>query len=316
MFRNRHPHRDAEAAASSHSHNVAARMGRWSAAHWKTATFGWLALVVLAFGIGNALSTNTIDTNTAGPGESGRMDRILDAGFKQPAHEAVLIQSNTLRVGDPAFRGAIEDLVAGVSALGVVQHVRSPLDPPNAGQIAKDRRSALVEFDIRATRISQPTRSARSSTVSTRPRVNPELFIGTFGDASAQDGVDTAFAKDLEKAGLFSLPITLAILVVAFGALVAAGIPLLLGLTAVFTTFGLIAIPSQLLPIAEESYAMVLLSSGSQSVSTTRCSTCGAPARSVPPGGLNGLRSRLQQQRRVARCSLPASPSWRWPACS
>ena len=48
MFRNRHPHRDSEAAAPSHSHNLAARMGRRSAAHWKTATFGWLALVVLA----------------------------------------------------------------------------------------------------------------------------------------------------------------------------------------------------------------------------------------------------------------------------
>src|SRR5687767_5963656 len=131
MFRNRHPHREAEAAASPHSHNLAARMGRWSAGHWKTATFGWLALVVVAFGIGGALGTKTIDTNTAGPGESGRMDRILDAGFKQPAHEAVLIQSDTLRVGDAAFRGAIEDLVAGVSALGVVQHVRSPLDPAN-----------------------------------------------------------------------------------------------------------------------------------------------------------------------------------------
>ena len=260
MFRNRHPHRDSEAAASSHSHNLAARMGRWSAAHWKTATFGWLALVVLAFGIGNALGTNTIDTNTAGPGESGRMDRILDAGFKQPAHEAVLIQSNTLRVGDPAFRGAIEDLVAGVSALGVVQHVRSPLDPANAGQIANDRRSALVEFDIRGDKdLAADKIGPVLDRIDEAKKANPGLFIGTFGDASAEDGVDTAFAKDLEKAGLFSLPITLAILVVAFGALVAAGIPLLLGLTAVFTTFGLIAIPSQLLPIAEESYAMVLL---------------------------------------------------------
>ena len=60
-------------------------MGRWSAYHWKTATFGWLALVVVAFGIGGMVGTKSPDPNTSGPGESGRMDRILDAGFKRPA---------------------------------------------------------------------------------------------------------------------------------------------------------------------------------------------------------------------------------------
>ena len=72
-------------------------------------------------------------------------------------------------------------------------------------------------------------------------------------------GSDTAFAEDLEKAGLFSLPITLIILVIAFGALVAAGIPLLLALTAVIATFGLVALPSQVMPVAEEAAAIVLL---------------------------------------------------------
>jgi len=48
--------------------NVAARMGRWSAAHWKTATFGWLALVVVAFAIGIAVGTKDLDPNTTGPG--------------------------------------------------------------------------------------------------------------------------------------------------------------------------------------------------------------------------------------------------------
>ena len=71
--------------------NIAARMGRWSATHWKTATFGWLAFVVVAFGIGGLVGMKTIDADAPGPGESGRMDRILDAGFPQPAGENVLI---------------------------------------------------------------------------------------------------------------------------------------------------------------------------------------------------------------------------------
>ncbi len=88
---------------------------------------------------------------------------------------------------------------------------------------------------------------------------HPGLYVGEFGDASAAHAVDTAFGDDLTSAGVFSIPLTLIILVIAFGALVAAGIPLLLALTAVFTTFGLLALPSHLLPIAPEASAVVLL---------------------------------------------------------
>jgi uncharacterized membrane protein YdfJ with MMPL/SSD domain len=240
--------------------NLAARMGRWSAGHWKTATFGWLAFVVVAFLLGGMVGTKTIDPNTSGPGESGRADRILDAGFEQPAGESVLIQSRSLKAGDPAFTAAVKDVVERLSMLGVVQNVRSPLDSANAGQISPDRRAALVEFEIRgdadeAVDKIQPVLDR----VDEAQRAHPQLFIGEFGDASSVKALDEAFAEDLGKAGLFSLPITLIILVVAFGALVAAGIPLLLALTAVFATFGLVALPSQLMPVAPEASALVLL---------------------------------------------------------
>jgi uncharacterized membrane protein YdfJ with MMPL/SSD domain len=246
---------------SKHPHlNLAARMGRWSAGHWKTATFGWLALVIGAFAIGGAVGTKNIDPNTAGPGESGRMDRILDAGFKQPAGESVLIQSDSLRTDDPAFRAAITDVVSGISGMSVVQNVRSPLDPGNAGQIAKSGRAALVEFEIRGGKEDAVDKIAPVlDRVDEAQKAHPGLFIGEFGDASAVQQTDEVFADDLGKAGVYSLPITLIILVVAFGALVAAGIPLLLGLTAVIGTFGLIALSSQVLPVAQEAFALVLL---------------------------------------------------------
>ena len=96
-----------------HHSNLAARMGHWSAAHWKTATFGWLAFVLVAFGLGGLAGMNNVDPNTPGPGQSGRMDRILDAGFKQPAGESVLIQSRSARVGDPRFKAAIAFVRSG-----------------------------------------------------------------------------------------------------------------------------------------------------------------------------------------------------------
>jgi RND superfamily putative drug exporter len=240
--------------------NLAARMGRWSAAHWKTATFGWLAFVVVAVALGGMVGTTSIDPSTAGPGESGRMDRILEAGFKPQAAENVLIQSRSARVGTAGFDAVIADVVARVSKVADVQNVRSPLAPANADQISKDGHSALVQFDIRGDKDTAVDKiDPVLAGVAAAQRTHPGFVIGQFGDASAQKGVETAYADDLGKAGMLSLPITLIVLVLAFGALVAAGIPLLLALTAVFATFGLIALPSAVLPVAMEAPAMVLL---------------------------------------------------------
>ena len=238
---------------NNRNRNIAARMGRWSASHWKTATFGWLAFVVVAFALSSMVGIKSPDPNETGPGQSGRMDKILDAGFKQPAGESVLIQSRSLRVSDPAFAAAIRDVVARVSTVGVVQNVRR-------GEIAKDGHAALVDFEIRGDNTKAVDKIAPVlDRVAEAQQAHPQLFIGEFGEASAAEGTHTAFNNDLAKAGLLSLPITLLILLITFGALVAAGVPLLLGLTAVFATFGLLALPSHLLPIADEAPALILL---------------------------------------------------------
>jgi uncharacterized membrane protein YdfJ with MMPL/SSD domain len=242
------------------SNNLAARMGRWSANHWKTATFGWLAFVLVVFALGGMAGTKTIDANEPGPGESGRMERILDEGFKQPVGENVLIQHNTLRATDPAFVAVIEDVVRRLDTLGEVQNVRSPLDAENAGQISESGRAALVAFEIRGDPDDAVDKIGPVlDRVDVAQQVHPGFFIGEFGNASAQDGIVTAYEDDLGKAGELSLPITLAILVIAFGSLVAASIPLLLALTAVFGTFGLVALSSHVLPRADEAPALVLL---------------------------------------------------------
>jgi uncharacterized membrane protein YdfJ with MMPL/SSD domain len=245
---------------SNQSRSIALRMGRWSADHWKTATFGWLAFVIVAFGLGGLAGMKTIDPNTPGPGESGRMDAILDAGFKRPAGESVLVQSQALQATDPAFKAAVEDVVSGISNLNVVQNVRSPLESSTPGQISEDGRAALVEFEIRGDADDAADKIGPVlERVDEIQKAHPQFFIGEFGDASAVNAVETAYEDDLGKAGLLSLPITLGILVLAFGALVAAGIPLLLALTAVFATFGLIALPSHIFPVAMQAPALVLL---------------------------------------------------------
>jgi RND superfamily putative drug exporter len=187
------------------------------------------------------------------------MARILDEGFPQPAGETVLIQSSTLTAKAPAFQRAIDEVVQRVSAVGVVANVRSPLDPANSGQVSADGHSAIVSFDIRgdaddAVDKLDPVIAA----VDAAAAAHPALSIAEFG-VSANKEVDEKFSQDLKRAGLLSLPVTIAILIVAFGALVAAGIPLLLALSAVAATMGLLAVPSHIWPVDSEIGAVVLL---------------------------------------------------------
>ena len=247
------------AVGPARSTNIAARMARWSAHHRKIAIFGWLGCVIAVFALGTMLGTKQIVFETSGPGESGRADKIIYEDFKQPAGESVLVQSDTLIASDPRFRATVEAVIAGVSNLDAVAKVESPFDAENSGQISDDRKSVLVPMEIKG-----PSDDAADkidpvvARVEELQKAHPEFTIGSFGESTGKE-VNAAFFDDLKKAGLYSIPLTLIILLVAFGALVAAGIPLLLGLTAVLGAMGLVAFISQVLPMSDAVAAIILL---------------------------------------------------------
>src|SRR3954465_13736255 len=96
-----------------HSNNFAARMGRWSANHWKTAVFGWLAFVVASFAIGTAIGTKYLETSDSNVGEARRADKIIKDGFGvrvDEMGEIVFVQNKKLDAHDPAFRAVIADV--------------------------------------------------------------------------------------------------------------------------------------------------------------------------------------------------------------
>src|SRR4029078_13466861 len=70
-------------------------------------------------------------------------------------------------------------------------------------------------------------------------KANPDFRVEEFGAARANHALSDTLAKDFQKAEVLSIPITLVILVLAFGALVAAGIPVLLAFSAVLAAIGL-----------------------------------------------------------------------------
>src|SRR3712207_1746534 len=243
------------------SKNFAARMGRWSANHRKTAIFGWLAFVLAAFVIGSMVGTKRLDSDEVAAGPSGRAQAIIDRGdFPEAADESVLVQSSTLAADDPGFRAVVQEVVNRVSAFEGIANVRSPLDRGQGELVSKDGHSALVQFQLRAaddeaTEQVGPVLDA----VAAVQADNPDFVVEEFGGASATKALDETIEKDFQRAEFMALPITLGILIVVFGALVAAGIPLLLGLSAVGAAIALLSIPSQLFPMDEASSSIILL---------------------------------------------------------
>ena len=142
--------------------NLAARAGRWSASHWKTATFGWLAFVAAAVFIGGAVGTKHLGANDGLPGESGRAEQILKDDFEQPSGEMVLVQSSRLTTGSPAFTAATQDIERRLAAIPVVTNIRSPFDPAHAGQVSRTGTRRSSASTCAETRTLLPTGSARS----------------------------------------------------------------------------------------------------------------------------------------------------------
>ena len=242
--------------------NFAARAGRWSAQHRKKAILGWFAFVVLATVLGGMIGTKTLADEDMGNGESQRGDRIHEAaGFPDTTGESVLVQGRgAVKLGDPQFTAAVNDVVAKLEATEGVSNVESPLDPEHKGNVAKDGRSVLVNFELPGDEdAAKDAVGAPLSAVAALQRTHPGVRVEEFGDASAEKGLSKALDDDFQKAEFLSLPITLLILLVAFGALVAAGLPLLLGATAVMGAIGLLGPVSQLHALSDQVSSVVLL---------------------------------------------------------
>jgi RND superfamily putative drug exporter len=239
-------------------------MGRWSASHRKVAIFGWLAFVISAVVIGSNVGQKTIGQQNHNVGEAHRADQILKrAGFAEssPLTEIVVLQGKRMTIGDPAFRSAVSAVIGAVAPYhSEIDNVRSPLARANRSQVSRDGRTALVEWDMRGTlkhaeaRIDPLTRA-----VAGVARAHPELYIGEAGQVSSSKALNNMFNEQLGKAGERSLPLTLLVLLVVFGSLVAALLPLALALSSVIATVGLVSIVSRITPMDGSVSTVVLL---------------------------------------------------------
>ena len=241
------------------SQNLAARMGRWSAAHRKIAIFGWLAFVAVAVALGGMIGTKTLDPADAEAGDSRRALQIVDrGGFDETVDESVFVESEALAATSPEFQAVVADVVAKLSAADGVSEIRSPVDDP--ALVSPDGHAVLVQYELSDTGTAAVDRiEPILESVAAVEAANPGFTVDGFGSASGEKSVDETISSDFQRAEFTAVPLTLGILLVVFGAAVAAGIPLLLGLSAVMATLGLLAVPSQLVPMDEASASIILL---------------------------------------------------------
>jgi uncharacterized membrane protein YdfJ with MMPL/SSD domain len=241
--------------------NIAARAARWSAANWKKATFGWLAFVVASAALGQAVGVVRLTESEQGSGGSARAQATLaHADLDQSAHETVLVHSKSLTTSDPAFQRVVARAAARVGAMTQVKDVRSPFATGDAGQISSDRHSAIVQFSLRG---SPETAAERVqpviSTVAAVQRQSPGFTVSEFGDASAEHALSKLSSEGFARAERLSVPITFLIMLIAFGAFVAAGIPVLLAFSAVIASGGIAAVASHVVPQSEATSSVMLL---------------------------------------------------------
>src|SRR6266511_2152957 len=255
---------------------LAARVATWSTRHRTLAIVGWLLFVVLVTVLAGNIGTIEAKRTEQGHGDSRRAEQIVaTAGFPNHASELVLVQSSRLTVDDPAFRATVAEVIAGVEATGQVESIRSPLAADaagqisagqvsagqvsagqvsagqvsagqvsagqvsagqvSAGQVSADRHSALVAFELRGDRETAKNRVGPVlDAVATVQRGHPDLVVAETGDAR------------VGRLSMLSIPLSLGILLVAFGAIVAALLPVGLAMTAIVAATGLLAVASRL----------------------------------------------------------------------
>ena len=239
------------------------RVAGWSATHRKTALFGWLLLVAGAVVIGNMLGTRNL--NSYDPGQAGRAERVLARpGVVQPTTESVLVQARAAGrtvASDPEIRQAIGQVTAALGALPkVATGIQSPLAPGGHQLISRDGRSALIMFNVAGQSGSaDQTVAAAERAVAVVQAAHPDLRVAEAGQASVGRATNSIISSDFRRAEVTSVPITLVLLLGVFGALIAAGIPLLLAGTAVATAISLLAIPSRWLPVGSTTSSVVVL---------------------------------------------------------
>lgn len=233
---------------------VTVRIARWSALHPWRAIGAWVVFVALCVGTGIALGTKTADFDDNPKGEQAVYQRIVDdAQLNRPASENVLITARDGALDQDKALAVAGEVRTKMDALTEVDKVSEPAPSPKGDAI-------LVSVDIAGDRETADERLRPLLDVTASVQAaHPDLRVEQVGGKSLNKALSETLGKDFQKAEFISIPVTLIIMLLAFGAVIAAGVPVLLAMSAVGSALGLSALVSQLVPSTENTSSMILL---------------------------------------------------------
>jgi uncharacterized membrane protein YdfJ with MMPL/SSD domain len=231
----------------SSARHLTGAAGRWSATHPWTAILAWLGCVVILLLTSHLVGTRQVPAEETGSGQTGQAQQMMSQNFPVRANESVLFESSSLQVSAPAYQAAIRDVLTRIQATGRVTQIRSPLEPAYGNQISASRHAALLEFQLTGNITDEATRVVPVlAAVQAAAAAHPQIQISESGDASINQAVNDTIFRDLRRAEALSFPIMLVVLLIAFGAVVAALLPLALAVMAIVAATGLVAFTSHL----------------------------------------------------------------------
>jgi RND superfamily putative drug exporter len=230
---------------------VPLRAARWSATHPWRAIGAWFAFVTVAVALAAFVPTKQTTDADYRLGESGRADAMEASGhFADDQIENVLVTS---RHGGKPDQAGVAKVADQLKADLATDHGVTQVTPPqwNAGRTA-----ALIDVHLKSTVDDAQQIQARIAQID---RAHAELRVREAGDVSINTAIDDRVAEDLHSAEGISLPITILLMLLAFGALIAAGVPVLLALTSVAATMGIAAPLSHLIHAEPTVTSMIVL---------------------------------------------------------
>jgi len=221
----------------------------------KTTVALWLTLIVACVALGSSAGMRTLSNSGSGTGESARADARLSAsGLQGPATENVLVRSSSPQ----RTAHAVAALEAGARRLPAVTSVDGPDRSPELSRAGG--RTALVVVTLRGDPNNPDSRAAQvQQFVDGLSARDHGVTFNEAGSGSEDNAITQLVNNGLHRAELISIPITLLILVLAFGALVAASVPLLLGLTSVGAAIGALGLVSHIAPNGSSTAPVVVL---------------------------------------------------------
>ncbi len=223
---------------------VTVRAARWSATHPWRAMLLWLVFVTAAVATASAVPVQELDDSDTRIGQSGVADEIItEAGLQEPMAENVLITSADGELDRGSAEAAAAEVRREMSQLPEVGDVGKPV-------WSEDGAAVLVPMQLTTddeVKAEDDVEALLDVTDEVQAQY-PDLVVEQGGDASLNVAIWEQVGDDLAASEKLSLPIAFGIMLLAFAALIAAAIPVLLAFTSVLATFGIYAAVSSFAP--------------------------------------------------------------------